>query len=301
MKLIYIKSLAAAALITVAASCSDEKWTPGPDVAPGCLTVYFEPLASYDLVLEPDDSRLIPVTIGRAKTDDAATVAINVVAAPQGVTVPASVDFAAGQQSATIFIDVEDMASKSSGTISLALPDDMTSPYGAGNPDLNLKVTVSGTWMPIGEDAMIYFSKNYDPISTKLYILDGTYNFKLPDFLGSGLDFVFTVKNPGSGTLAVTPVKNFIDVHDYWGADYAYNGWILYDQENETLPEWSIDGSYPDVSVLEFDADYSTIDVESGYIFFGPYFTFSDGSAGYIDLYIYFTPLFNPFAGGAAQ
>lgn len=295
MKSLYIKSLAVVLLLTTAA-CSNNDWTPGPDVDPGCMTVFFEPIKSYDVVIEPDDSRLFPVTIGRAKTDEAASVAINVVSAPEGVVVPSTVDFEVGQETQTIFIDLENMASKSSGTISLALPENMTSPYGAGNPTLDLNVTVSGAWLPLGEDVVIYFSKNYEPINSSLYLLDGTYNFKIPNFLNSGVDFVFTVAEPGEGTLRIIPVKNYMDVKEYWGSDYSYNGWVLYDEATETVPEWSIDGTYPYISLFEFDADYATIDVANGYIFFGPYIYFTDGTSNYIDQYIYFTPLFNPFS-----
>ncbi|MCM1297431.1 MAG: hypothetical protein NC311_17980 [Muribaculaceae bacterium] len=304
----YKKALAAIAIMTMVTSCSDDKWEPGPDVDPSCMTVYFEPLSNYDIILEPDDSRLIPVTIGRAKIDEAASVDIKVISAPEGVVVPSSVDFAAGEQSKTIFIDLENMASKSSGTISLELPEEMTSPYGAGNSAINVNVTVSGAWILLDDNVYFSFAKHYQPVYGKIYILEGTYNFKIPNFLNSGLDLQFTVDNPGEGNLKVIPLKNFIDYKDYFGPDYSYDGWLFYNQEEQYLPEWSPDGSYPNITGMEIDYDYGTISIYNndkglpeGYMQFTPFISYSDASSGYDGIYVYFDPAFNPFADNGTK
>lgn len=290
------KAFAVATLFATAISCSDDEWEPGPDVAPNCLSAYFEPLNNYNLTVEPDDSRLIPITIGRGLTDDAATLNLIVNSCPEGVVVPSSVSFEAGEQTQTIHIDIENMASKSSGTISLSIPEEMTSPYAAGITDLNLNVTVSGKWEPVAKDADVVFSASYAAMKTDLFMLDGTQNFKLPNFLGSGLDFTFTVNEPGSGDLSFVPLTNFKDVHERWGADYEYNGWFLYNYETESYAAWSPDGSNPGIGDMEFDSDYSYINFTEGVAYFSTYTTYTDGSANFVDVYIYFDPIFNPFA-----
>lgn len=292
----YTKALAAFAILISATSCSDDKWEPGPDVAPDCMSVYFEPMNSYNLIVEPDDSRLIPLTVGRSKTDDAATVNLIVNSCPEGVVVPQSVDFEAGEQAKTVFIDIENMASKSSGTISLAIPENMSSPYSAGNAEISLNVTVSGAWMLVARDAVVSFSQNYADMKTNIYMLDGTHNFKLPDFLGTGFDFTFTVDSPGSGNLRFVPLTNFVDVHDRWGSDYEYNGWFLVDPATGEYAQWSPDGGYPGVQDMEFDSDYSYFNVAGGIAYFSTYTTFADASAAFVDINISFTPLFDPFA-----
>lgn len=292
----YTKALAAVAILMAATSCTDDKWEPGPDVAPDCMSVYFEPISNYNLIVEPDDSRLIPVTVGRSKTNDAATVNLIVNSCPEGVVVPQSVSFEAGEQAKTVFIDIENMASKSSGTISIAIPENMVSPYSIGNAEISLNVTISGSWLLVARDATVSFTQYYADMKTNIYVLDGTHNFKLPNFLGTGFDFTFTVDNPGSGNLGFVPLTNFIDVHDRWGSDYTYNGWFLIDPATATYAQWSPDGSYPGIQDMEFDSDFSYINVAEGIAHFSTYTTYTDGSAAFMDANISFTPLFDPFA-----
>ena len=264
MKFRYTKALATVAILAVA-SCSDNKWEPGPDVNPGAMTVFFEPLSTYDIIVEPDDSRLIPVTVSRARNEKAATVAITSTC-PEEVIVPETVEFEAGEQSKTIFIDIVNMPSKSSGAISLSLPEEMTTPYGAGNAAITMNVTISGAWILLADDVQVIFNNTYGRLyNSSLYILDGTNNFKFPNFLNSGLDFVFTVNEPGIGNLRYVPIKNYIDVHDYFDASYEYNGWFLHDDANNTYPEWSPDGTLPFISLIEFDSDYSYINFTEGF------------------------------------
>ena len=137
------------------------------------------------MIIGPDDSRLIPVTVGRGLTDKAAVVNINVVSAPEGVVVPATVEFAANEQTTQFFIDIENMPSKSSGTITLSLPEDVTSPYAAGTSGLSFNVSVSGAWIPVSDNVVLSTDGVYPDMNTKLYFLDGTNTFKLPDFFGS--------------------------------------------------------------------------------------------------------------------
>ena len=78
-------TLFASALAIAATGCSDsDDWQPGPETAPDCMGVYFGEISS-NMIIGPDDSRLIPVTVGRGLTDKAAVVNINVVSAPEGV------------------------------------------------------------------------------------------------------------------------------------------------------------------------------------------------------------------------
>lgn len=297
MKLKYLSTLAATLLLATASSCSDNDWEPGPDVDPDCMSVYFAPLSSYDMIIEPDDSRMIPITIGRAKFDEAATIQLIVNELPEGAYIPTSIDFAAGQQAATVYLDIENMASKSTGTVQLAIPAEMTSPYAAGNPTLTLNLNVAGAWIPLTDDAQEWFRNGqtdiYPVADAKIYVLDGTYNFKIANFLNSGVDFLFTVETPGTGQLTVAPTRNFIDVKEVWDVDY--DGWLFFDDANDTYPEWSPDGTYPDIVSLEFDPNYAWINVADGNIYLSPYVTFSDSSAGYYDIWYTFTPLFNPF------
>lgn len=306
MKKYIFASLCVSALVMTTTGCTDsDDWQPGPDTAPDCMGVYFGETAS-SLIVGPDDSRLIPITIGRSKSDQAATVDINVVSAPEGVSVPSTVEFAANEQTKQFFIDIENMASKSSGTISLALPEDATSPYSAGTPSLSIDVTVSGAWIPVSNDVTLNTGDIYPEMKTKLYYLDGTNTFKLPDFFGSGLDLKFEMSTPGNGWTNFTPTVNYIDnktvwADKGWGEPYSA-GWFLYDTATNEFPYWSPDGvTYPEIDMLEFENDgcYMQLiedDSNSGYIVFNyAYIYYGDGSGKYVTLTYTFNTEYTPF------
>lgn len=308
MKLKYIKAFAACIITLAATACSDsDDWTPGPDPNPDSMGVYFSPMKNYSLTVGPDDSRQVPVTLGRVKYDEAASVSLNVVEVPEGVVVPSSVDFEAGEQTKIFYIDVEDMPAKTTGNVIIKLPEDVTSPYSDGTSFLNLKITVSGMWIPYGEKVTVGFydlswKERYPPETTELYNLDGTHQLKIPNFLNSGLDVVFEVGQYDSSAnkyqLKVT--KNFIDVKEIYGSDYAYTGWFLYDQANEILPEFSPDGTEPYITSVEFDdtfPDYQYLELydEDSCICLCPYVGWADDSANYYTILIQFTPKFDLF------
>lgn len=303
-------SLTMAALSTLATGCSnDDNWQPGPDTNPGCMTMYFGQMPTYNIILEPDDSRLIPVTVGRANTQEAATIDIIAEECPVGAVIPTTVTFAPDQQETTIYVDLENMPPKSRGTVKIGFADEVTSPYGAGTATLSFNVTVSGAWVPVANDAVlscINFStqeKIYPDMTTALYNLDGTDNFKLTDFMNSGVDFVFTMVTPGNGWTYIKPTKNYVDCNDAYN-DFGWGkpsdeGWFLYDDTNDEYPYWSPDGAtYPEISYIEFAYNYSYMqliydDDNHGYMTFsGPYLY---GIARYVTINVDFTTTFTPY------
>lgn len=302
MILKYIKAALLAAALPAAAmltGCTETVWTPGPDVSADNLSLYFEPRDSYAMLLGPDDSRIIPVTVSRARTEQAASIPVTVLEAPEGVTVSASVDFAAGQATSTIFVNAESMADKTTGSVVLNLPEDMVSPYGAGTTSLSLKLTTAGSWIPVDTDATVTFGSKFQSVTCALYVMDGTRTFKIPDFLGSGLDFVFVPSPDIAQATAIKPtLRNYMLTADYYETD-TYPGWILYDTANADYPEWSPDGGSLKVTWMEFDFEYADMNFSAGTIYLSPFTYFNDGSSTYLDINIKFTPDFNPFTDGA--
>lgn len=299
-------TLFVSALAAAATGCSDsDDWQPGPETNPDCMGVYFGEISS-SMIIGPDDSRLIPVTVGRGLTDNAVTVNINAVNVPDGVSVPSTVEFAANQQTTQFFIDVENMPSKTSGTITLSLPEDLTSPYAAGTSELSFRVSISGAWIPISNDVTLNTGGAYPEMKTRLLFLDGTNTFKLPDFFGSGLDLKFEMNTPGNGWTYIKPVSNYMDAAvaypDFGWGTYPYDGgWFLYDTENDEYPYWSPDGvTYPEIYLLEFEDSYSYMQLiqdenNTGYISFEPYLYYYEGGGKYVPMTFSFTTEYTPY------
>lgn len=308
MKLKYIKAFAACIMGLAATACSDsDDWTPGPDTNPDSMGVYFEAMSSYSLTIGPDDSRIIPITVGRAKYDEAATVALDIIEMPEGAVVPPTIDFEAGEQTKTIYVDLENMPSKSSGNLVINLPEEVSSPYSAGTSFISMQISVAGAWIPYGQNATVCFydlswNEKYPSITSEIYNLEETKQLKLPNFLNSGLDIVLEVGElyEAYAQYELTVLRNFIDVKDYYGSDYGYEGWLLYDQANEMLPEFSPDGTQPYIVSMEFDPtipnyQFMRLDGEDSYIKLFAYVAWADGAANYYTVYVYFTPEFDLF------
>lgn len=280
-------------------SCSDDGYKPGPDDNPDCMTVYFEPLKSYNITIGPDDSSLLPITVGRALYDDEASVPLVVRENIQNAVVPQTIEFAAGEQTKTIFIDLENMESKTSGKIDISIASEYSSPYGAGSADLALSVTKAGQWLLLAEDGVVEFTETFPRITQSIYMLDGTETFKFPDFLGSGLDLQFTLSDPNAYWPEIIPITNFIDYKVVWPIDPVMTGWYLYNTTDDlwTTP-WSLGGYMPQVAffLVETDGGWQpVINFAEGKAYFYPKFEFEDGNSRWIDFEITFTSRFNPF------
>lgn len=303
MKLKNITAAMAALAVGTAmlTSCCDCTWQPGPEVAADSQALYFGELTKYSLQLGPDDSRLIPVTVGRLNNIDAqASIPVSVVEAPEGVTVTPTADFKAGEATTTIFVNAESMPNKTTGNLTLAFAEGMATPYGAGTPTLTLTLKTAGSWMPVAENVAVT-AKYYPDMTASLYVLDGTTTFKIPNFLNSGLDFVFDPVEQTEYNTKIVPVRtNFMTTADYYGPENdTYPGWIFYNTKEAEYPEWAPDGGAKAITWMEFDYEYVYLNFNGGYIDLEPYVYFNDGSANYMRIQFYFTPLFNPFQAAA--
>lgn len=305
MKAIYKSLIMLAACVGTLTSCSDDNWAPGPDDAAGCMTVFFGQLPSYNIEIEADDSHVISVPVSRANYDLAATVPLKVSETMQGVVIPESVVFEAGQKTAVLNIDVTGTPSKTSGKIVLDIDPKYVGLYGAGGTSLTLNVTMAGAWVPVGEATVYYDDWTwtwtlYPSEKVTIYNLEGTTNFKIQNFVGSGLDFVFTCSDP-SGSGYFKPLKNYYTCVEY-DSSYSYSetDFYLYNTEEQEWPAaWSVDGSSPLISYYTVynDDDYSTFDfTDSSAVFqFDGEVDYEDGSYGYLIARYQFKPLFNPF------
>lgn len=287
MELKYIKKAGLALFAAVAlTSCQDTSdWQPGPDVEEGNMQVYFEPLASYDLKLSAEDEKLIAVNVSRIKTDEAATIKLNRESVPEGVEVPEEVVFKADERTTTIYVNIENMPEGVKNQVKFSLPENMTSPYTAGSSNIDLKVYLA-PWLTVASKVTWEFrGKSFEAV---LQMMEGTDIFRIPNFMNSGLDFVFRQEKAGMAKTNMVLIKNC--------TPSAY-GWYFFDDKLGDYPEWTPDGEEPKISYMDIQATggYCTVDFKNGEIYISPTVDYSDGSSAYEDIYFNFTLDFNPF------
>lgn len=302
MKLKYISSAFIAAS-TLLSACSDsDKWEPG-EPGPDNMGVYFTNLDNYDLVVEADDPRVISVGMGRIDATDAATVPLIVVSSPEGVVIPSAVEFEAGQESITFDIDITDMPSKTSGEIILQVDPQYAAIYGAGSSQMNMKVTTTGAWEVLADDVVISsYINGYPDLSATLYVLEGTNRFKIPDFMGSGVDLVFYSSDPSVAGSVIFPFTNCKYYYELWPDDEDDDyPWYFYNTETAKYPSWTPDSWSKSIKYLTFYTYDGTdkgcyFNLTTGYGMMESYINFTDGSGAWEYFEFNFTPKFDPFA-----
>lgn len=303
MKLLYKSLLTAAALLTLGACSSDDAWLPG-DPDSSTMGVFFKGLEKYDVTVEVDDPHVFTVQVDRLDATDAATVPLNVISCPEGVVVPDAIDFAAGETSKTFEIDVTEMATKSSGTVQLEIDPAYATMYGAGSSVLSMNVTITGGWVLLADDVVAScYLNSFPDIAQELYVLEGSNRFKIPDFLGSGVDMVFTVTDPSLSYPVIFPFTNCKYYYELWpdddDDDYA---WYFYDTANASYPaEWTPAGwskTIEYVSFYTYDGDDKGcyFGINKGYGTMEAYMEYADGKGSWEYFEFRFTPKFDPFA-----
>lgn len=299
------KSYILAAGVLMLASCSDDKWEPGPQSG-DTMGVYFGVQSDYNLLIEPDDNHLIELTLERLDSEKEAVVPLKVVSCPEGAVLPESATFAAGSKTTTVIADFTNVPAKTSGLLQIQVDPAYATLYGAGTSDLRMKVTMTGDWIPLSEKVTVYYDGGstydiYDGQTTKIMMLEGTDRFKILDFMYSGLDLPFQIgdkaEHESTGYAEIVPYKNFISYEELYGSD-DYGMWLFYDTDKEELPIWTPKGSSKTIEECIFytGSDYCYIGLNYGYGMMTAEVDYTDGSWEYVYLTIQFKPLFDPFA-----
>lgn len=305
MKLLYKSLLSASLLLLLGACSSDDKWEPGqPDQTK--MGVFFTSMEKYNVTVEADDSHVFTVEVGRIDATDAATVPLKVISCPEGVVVPQAVEFEAGQETSSFMIDVNDMPLKTTGDIVLQIDPAYAAMYGAGTSEMSLTVTIAGGWVVLADDVEIscYINDSYPVLTTTLWNLEGSNRFKIPDFLGSGVDLVFFASDPTLSYPVIYPFTNYKYYYELWSSyeddeDYP---WYFYNTEKAVYPSiWTPEGWPKSIEYLSFYLYDGTdkgcyFGINKGYGSMEAYIEFADGSGTWEYLEFNFTPKFDPFA-----
>lgn len=279
--------LASLAILTVTASCSDsDNWTPGPPDAPEAIA-FFPEQTAYVYTITPDDEKIVNISIARASADNEATVALHGSSDISGITIPSQVTFRSGEAVTSIPVDCSTLPLKSTANISITI--DNPSTYGAGSAKVDLTVIATAGWVKVAT-VKCTFQEKYKPITTELMVMDGTNNFKLVNYLNSGIDLPFTLTSTKEQSLIPTANADFI-------IDDDYGSWYLYDEANETYPVWSPDGEgEPKISgAYTYGMSYTYICLDEGYAVIAMAPDYDDDTWGYNYVNMSFTMEYNPF------
>ena len=232
------------------ASCdSDVKYTPGEQVSPDCMNVYFladNPEKHIFASDELGDDWSIEVKMGRKKTDTAVDIPLSVEAGEEVFTVPATAHFDAGEAETSVKVSFQGIKLCEAQRLNIRIPDEYIDQYsrdieGAGR--LNTSVLVS-EWRRIVRNAEIY---DYDQEAiwyfADIYWLAGDNRFRFMNFLESGINITFKLDNPDGNVDANTPstwegMMMPLDNFSQWeGVDYFR--WFLWDDSKGKRAAWT--------------------------------------------------------------
>lgn len=126
----YLFLAMAGSMLTFAACSDDIERDPSPIVDPDCQGAYFAADNTYEYELDPESPMSFTLTVGRANTESAATIGIEVLANSENVfEIPESVSFEAGQSTATITLNFPNAEIGTSYNYELKLEEGSYNPY----------------------------------------------------------------------------------------------------------------------------------------------------------------------------
>ena len=275
---------------------NDSDYVPGEPTPAGSMQVYFDASNAADFITAPGENAPVEIKVSRMVADGAAEVPIICKTVAEGLTIPSSVKFEAGQKTATLSIGMGQLEENKKYEFSLAIGDEYADHYAK----LDGSSTYSGyvmeaSWDTYVKDAtMTWKVGGVQQTWTKDIERLGTTNrYRIKDFVGSGLDMIFTEEG-------VSSVDGYNKILPYTNS-YAYNdgyvdGYYLYDAAKDEWPTWTVgDKTVSYLCIMNTYigyGDYSYISFEKGYACFGTYFVnYEDDTS---DSYNYIELNFNP-------
>lgn len=124
----YILFTAAAGLCLTLASCSEDKYEPGPEPANDCMEAYFLSSNSSEYILG-SESTSVTLEVGRLKADNAASIPVIVEAKDEAFKVPSTVEFQAGEATAELTVTFEGIEIQKEKKFTIRLADEYVNPY----------------------------------------------------------------------------------------------------------------------------------------------------------------------------
>lgn len=262
-----------------------EPWQPGPEVDPASPQVYFTADNEYAFDFTEEDVKSIPVSLGRLNTQGACRVPLTLTAGDAHITLADTAVFADGQDQCTIHIDCEGIPLRQRFDIAVAIPADYATPYAQGSDTYTATVAVVA-WETIDDNVEYFFEQDgsyvYGEPHGALMYLDGSDKLKFTNYLGSGLDLIFTLDASSTGcsvdALDIVPLYN-----NYNEEGSEWNCWYLCDEATATYPSWTTDdGATLFTLWYVYRAGYSYFSIDEGFAAWWGYMTLGDGSAPWL-------------------
>lgn len=296
-------SASAALMMVVTAGCSgSDDWTPGPEDTECGVSAYFPIPAKTSYVFDSEadpDGFTIEVAVSRKNTAEAISIPLSFASEVEGCSIPETVNFEAGEATSSFTLNCSGIPNGKTLDVTVNLDPAQTDIYGTGMNAVTFSV-IKAQWILIADNLSYNFEYIYPRIVSNMYHLEGTNQFKLENFFGSGLDIIFNC--PEKEVTAFIPLNNAIVV------DELAKDWELYDEENVLYPEWYPGGdtSNPMVTYLEvfgigdsYSYTYGDMYYDDatgyGYIYMCFYLETDDGNWTYCYPYMDFNLKYNPF------
>ena len=290
------KTLKLAYLLLAAVFCftaCDEKNTdyePGTPTEASDTKVYFSSDNSADFIEEPGIRDSIVLTLVRTNTQGDLSLPVTVNYAADGLNFPSTVEFKNGEDKADYVIKFNDSDLKVSQAykFSLSLPEKYADHYteGPGTASFSSYV-MDAAWEQYTENTQFTWKvdgKTYTFDNSDFYRLGTTTRYKLPNFLGSGVDLVFSCKDTD------TALQGMDNTYDFADGDYA--GFILWNDEQQADASWVVgDKTVSELAIFNTygSSVYSYVNFSKGKGQFCTYYTtYADGTYEYYN-YINFT------------
>lgn len=292
---IYPENILLLLLVLVFASSCDDKsdcrYEPSPATPENCMTVYFDSSNCSEFIFEPGEATSVELTLSRLDATQAAEVPLKCLTADEGLTLPTVASFEAGQHTTTVAVSFGELEISRKYSFTLAIDDAYVDHYTQLDGSSIYKgFVLAASWHVYASEVTMTWTVQGTQytFNTQLEQLGTINRYRFADFVGSGLDMVFTTGGTSvyEGYDRIEPYSNYEDYDD----GYA-NAFYFMDSEMQDYPSWTVGNTtilYLCIMREYYGyGDYSYISLDKRGGRFGTYFTdYDDGTSdayNYID------------------
>ena len=276
-------------LATACDDKNDSNYEPGTPTAENSIGVYFDSSNPSEFIFQPGEANEIEIGVSRLKGVDTAAEVPLVVSADDGLTVPATAKFEAGESSTTIKVGFGNLEKSKKYNIKVTVPEDYADHY-TNKPGATAYAgyIMVAAWNTISDKVKMSWTTLgvTNEFTTSLERLGETDRYRFPNFLTSGIDYIFTIGNNSTAYAGYNCITTYANYEPYEGSEAK--GAYLFDDATQDYPTWTVANGtieVADICILEnygTATGYSCISFtrRSGYVYL--YFTdYTDGTYEY--------------------